>query len=98
MSFKAFDLGGHAAVRKLWTDYMTEVDAVVFVVDSNDAKRHDEARDVRETCRESPTAGQQPASSPRSLLPLRPPLVEPLLPRSHRSLSLPAWRRSCTGW
>lgn len=46
MSFKAFDLGGHAAVRKLWTDYMTDVDAVVFVVDSNDAARHDEARDV----------------------------------------------------
>ena len=46
VSFKAFDLGGHAAVRKLWTDYMTEVDAVVFVVDSNDAARHDEARDV----------------------------------------------------
>jgi hypothetical protein len=46
VSFKAFDLGGHAAVRKLWTDYMTDVDAVVFVVDSNDAARHDEARDV----------------------------------------------------
>ena len=46
VSFKAFDLGGHAAVRKLWGDYMTEVDAVVFVVDSNDAARHDEARDV----------------------------------------------------
>lgn len=53
MSFKAFDLGGHAAVRKLWADYMTDVDAVVFVVDSNDAARHDEARDVsllRATC------------------------------------------------
>ena len=47
VSFKAFDLGGHAAVRKLWTDYMTDVDAVVFVVDSNDAARHDEAREVR---------------------------------------------------
>ena len=47
MSFKAFDLGGHAAVRKLWADYMTDVDAVVFVVDSNDAARHAEAREVR---------------------------------------------------
>ena len=67
MSFKAFDLGGHAAVRKLWGDYMTEVDAVVFVVDSNDAARHDEARDVPHplppTLAISPTAVQMPADA-----------------------------------
>ena len=58
VSFKVFDLGGHAAVRKLWTDYMTDVDAVVFVVDSNDAARHDEARDVSTaTCRDGAAVG-----------------------------------------
>ena len=67
VSFKAFDLGGHAAVRKLWGDYMTEVDAVVFVVDSNDAARHDEARDVPHplppTLAISPTAVHMPADA-----------------------------------
>jgi len=45
---------------------MTEVDAVVFVVDSNDAKRHDEARDVR--AEPSRLALPPPALPPRSRL------------------------------
>ena len=46
VSFKAFDVGGHEVVRKLWADFMTEVDAVVFVVDAADDERLAEARDA----------------------------------------------------
>lgn len=45
VSFKAFDLGGHEAVRRLWGDFAEDVDAVIFVVDSADAGRIGEARE-----------------------------------------------------
>lgn len=42
--FHTHDLGGHQAARKLWRDYFTTVDGVVYIVDAMDAERFPEAR------------------------------------------------------
>ena len=39
----AFDLGGHRAVRELWSDYCSNVDAVVYMVDLSDESRLEES-------------------------------------------------------
>jgi GTP-binding protein SAR1 len=45
ISFKAIDLGGHELARRLWKDYFTnDVSAVVFLVDTADGSRFNEAR------------------------------------------------------
>jgi GTP-binding protein SAR1 len=45
MKFKAWDLGGHEAVRHVWDDFMPTADAVVFLVDAADVDRVGEAKD-----------------------------------------------------
>lgn len=42
--FDAIDLGGHAQVRRFWSDYCGKIDAVIFMVDCADATRLVEAR------------------------------------------------------
>ena len=42
--FKTFDLGGHEGARKLWQDYYSNIDGVVFLVDALDQKRFQEAK------------------------------------------------------
>ena len=42
---RAWDLGGHEAVRELWRDYYLQADAILFMVDSADVERFGEARD-----------------------------------------------------
>ncbi len=42
--FQTHDLGGHEAARKLWKDYFTVVDGVVYIVDSLDRDRFPEAK------------------------------------------------------
>lgn len=44
LKLKAFDLGGHETARRLWQDYTTTVDAVVFLVDAIDRQRFPEAK------------------------------------------------------
>ncbi|KAL4445583.1 hypothetical protein ABPG74_006134 [Tetrahymena malaccensis] len=42
--FKAFDLGGHEAVRKTWKNYFASIDGIVYLVDSSDRARFEESR------------------------------------------------------
>mmetsp|Transcript_8718 Transcript_8718/g.18438 ORF Transcript_8718/g.18438 Transcript_8718/m.18438 type:complete len:197 (+) Transcript_8718:128-718(+) len=44
LKLKAFDLGGHETARRLWQDYTTTVDAVVFLVDAVDRQRFPESK------------------------------------------------------
>jgi len=46
VTVKAWDLGGHKAVRKLWKQYYRTADGVVFVVDAADRTRIKEAKKV----------------------------------------------------
>lgn len=39
VNFRAWDLGGHEAVRQLWDDFLPSTDGVVFLVDSADSDR-----------------------------------------------------------
>ena len=44
IKLKTFDLGGHAEARRLWRDYFTKADAVVFMVDAASPERFPEVR------------------------------------------------------
>lgn len=44
LKVKAFDLGGHETVRRLWKEYCATTDAVVFLVDGIDRSRFPEAK------------------------------------------------------
>lgn len=43
--FRAFDLGGHEAARRIWKDYYADVDAIIFLVDAADRTRMPEAQE-----------------------------------------------------
>lgn len=44
IKFKAFDLGGHEIARRVWRDYYTKVDTVIYIVDAADRERLSESR------------------------------------------------------
>merc|ERR1711912_5604 len=43
--FTVWDIGGQDRIRKLWRHYYAGTDGVIFVVDSNDQNRIQDARD-----------------------------------------------------
>jgi GTP-binding protein SAR1 len=44
ITFKAWDLGGHEAARKTWRHYVSDVDGIIYLVDSSNGKRFEESR------------------------------------------------------
>ena len=44
LTVRAWDLGGHEAVRQLWRDYYLQAEGILFMVDAADPDRFDEAR------------------------------------------------------
>jgi len=44
IKFQAHDLGGHRSARRLWSDYLAGVDAIVYMIDAYDRERFPEAK------------------------------------------------------
>uniref|UniRef100_A0A914YUP2 small monomeric GTPase n=1 Tax=Panagrolaimus superbus TaxID=310955 RepID=A0A914YUP2_9BILA len=44
LTVTAFDLGGHEIIRRIWRDYFSNIDAIIFLIDATDYERIDEAR------------------------------------------------------
>ena len=45
ISFHVWDVGGQDKIRQLWRHYYTNTQGIIFVVDSNDRDRIDDARE-----------------------------------------------------
>lgn len=52
VNFTVWDIGGQDKIRPLWRYYYTNADAVIFVVDSTDDKRIDDASGYQHSARD----------------------------------------------
>ncbi len=46
LTLEIYDLGGQVAFRDMWQDYNEQSDALIFVVDSTDEQRLEDAREI----------------------------------------------------
>ncbi|CAF0830147.1 unnamed protein product [Rotaria sordida] len=60
VSFTVWDVGGQEKIRRLWQHYYQGADGLVFVVDSNDQERIDEAREELHGILSSPDMSRLP--------------------------------------
>mgnify|MGYP001209508744 CR=1 FL=1 len=44
VNFKAYDLGGHETMRKIWKTYFPTIHGVIYLVDASDASRLEESK------------------------------------------------------
>ena len=54
INFRVWDIGGQAKIRKLWHHYFRMSNAVIYVVDSNDTARVEEAEEEIKALMEAP--------------------------------------------
>lgn len=57
---RLFDLGGGRNIRKIWKVYLPEVHGVMYVVDSADPKRFEEAKQILEQTLQEPLLNDKP--------------------------------------
>jgi GTP-binding protein SAR1 len=58
--FRTFDLGGHQAARMIWSEYFSNVDGIIYMVDASDPRRfHESAEELRQLF-ESPELANVP--------------------------------------
>lgn len=57
---RAWDLGGHEEVRHIWQEFYVQVDAIIFVVDSADYERMQEAKRELQVLMEEPSLANTP--------------------------------------
>jgi len=60
IKFKTFDLGGHETARRIWKDYTSNVDGIVFLVDAADRTRFQEAGEELSRLLADPALGHIP--------------------------------------
>ena len=60
ITFNTHDLGGHERGRDVWHQYYDKVDAVVFLIDSADEERFEEAKAVVEDLLRNPALSTKP--------------------------------------
>lgn len=58
--FRAFDLGGHQAVRKTWKTYFPTVDGIIYMVDAAASERFKESRQEFESLLSQPELAKVP--------------------------------------
>mmetsp|Transcript_27477 Transcript_27477/g.64116 ORF Transcript_27477/g.64116 Transcript_27477/m.64116 type:complete len:195 (+) Transcript_27477:108-692(+) len=58
--FRTFDLGGHETARRIWANYLANVDGVIFLVDAADRTRFTEAREELSRLLAEPSLGRVP--------------------------------------
>ncbi len=46
LSFQVWDIGGQTKIRELWSHYYANTDALIYVIDSSDYQRYDEAKET----------------------------------------------------
>jgi len=60
IKFSAYDLGGHETARRIWRDYYSNVDGIVFIVDAADRTRFSEVQEELTHLLEEPCLAEVP--------------------------------------